>query len=469
MNRTKIICTLGPSVDSDDKIEELVACGMSVARLNCSHGSFESHARHIRRIRKIEKRVGKSIGIMLDLQGPKLRIGDLPKPFFLHRDEVWQLSVSRAPDEKRRVIPIRFAGLPKAAEIGQSIYLDDGLLQTTVLRKNADSLWVRIVHGGILDSRKGINVPLFRGKLPAMTAKDKKDLLWGLKQDVDFVALSFVRTPEDMTRLRKLVQKHCPKNPPLLVAKIEKPEAMERVASIIRVSDGVLIARGDLGIELLPESVPVAQKQIIEECRRQKKPVIVATQMLDSMRLNPRPTRAEVSDVASAIYEGVDAALLTGETSSGKFPVEACLMMQKIILEVESHMIQKTFRKTPAHFGVSALEDAFLFNSMQLADDISARAIVLLTRQGTLTKILSKFHPKQPIFSLASTPTTYRQLNLYWGVFPIEMPYKTVEKRIETGIAILKRKKVTKKDDRLIFIYRDFRSGCLNLKIVEIP
>ncbi|MBI2067077.1 MAG: pyruvate kinase [Deltaproteobacteria bacterium] len=472
MNRTKIICTVGPSVDSDKKIAELVRSGMSVARINCSHGDLQSRLRHLKRIRKIEKRLKQSIGIMLDLQGPKLRVGDLPNPYILNAKETWQLAYDKGPDEKQNIIPIPFQGLPKAVVVGQKIYMDDGLIQTEVIRKEGQSVWVRVVYGGVLESRKGINIPHYRGKLPILRKKDRIDLAWGLRHKVDFIALSFVRKPQDIRDLKKVIAQSKTRSLPLVIAKIEKPEAVEQMEGIIEESDGILIARGDLGIELPSERVPVVQKQLIESCRVRKKPVIVATQMLDSMRSSPVPTRAEASDVASAIYAGVDAALLTGETSSGKYPVEACAMMQKIILEVEQHMIQKTFRKTPADFGVTTLEEAFMFNAMQTADDIGARAIVLSTRQGTLTKVISKMHPKQPIFSLAATPTAYRQLNLYWGVFPINMTHGKADRRIVAGLSILKKKGTVQKGDRLIFLYREHLRGhrniTLNLKIVTV-
>lgn len=458
---------MGPSVATEEKVRALAENGMSVMRFNCSHGAPEVRLKQLRMVRRVEKRVGRPIGVMLDLQGPKLRVGDLPDPFILKDGEVWQLCHGAKPDENKKIIPLGFS-LAAGVAIGGFIFMDDGLICAEVVKKNAESVWIKVIHGGMLESRKGINIPFYRGKLSALSPKDKSDVLWGVAERVDFIALSFVRHAQDILALKNLIKKASPEYQPLVIAKIEKPEAVDEMDDIIRVSDGILVARGDLGIELKQEKVPVVQKQLIERCRFFKKPVIVATQMLDSMRLHPVPTRAEVSDVASAIYAGTDAALLTGETSAGKFPVEATRMMNSIIREVEDHMIVKTFRKRPEDFGLETFEESFIFNVMQTADDIDAKAIVILNRRGILTQIMSKLHPKQPVYSLASSLTSYRQLSLYWGVFPIEMSNKNTQKRIVSGLQIMKSKKVVKKGDRLIFVFRDFQTDFLNLKIVEV-
>ncbi len=470
MIRTKIICTTGPSVDSLDMIEKLAKAGMSLIRINCSHGNTETRNAQIKKIRLVEKKQGRPIGVMLDLQGPKLRIGDLPSPFKLHGDQVWCLSTKQKASEAKRIIPVGFEGLAHAVKVGGRIYMDDGLIHAEVVKIKDGDVWIKLIHGGMLVSRKGLNIPYYKGNLPVLSKKDKADLAWGLRNNVDFVALSFVRNKEDILLLKKTIKKLSRTAEPLVIAKIEKPEAVDNMEEIIQVSDGILVARGDLGIELSPEKVPVVQKQLIERCRHHKKPVIVATQMLDSMRLNPIPTRAEVSDVASAIYAGTDAVLLTGETSSGKYPIEATAMMKKIIREVEDHMVIKIFRKMPRDFGLSGLHESFMFNIMQLADDINAKAIVMLTKQGNLTKIISKLHPRQPVFSLALNQGSYRQLTLFWGIFPIEMPdtIKLIDGRIAFGLKFFNKKQIIKKDDRLIFIYRDYKSENLNMKILKV-
>ena len=467
MNRTKIICTAGPSVDSEEKITALVHNGMSVIRFNCSHGNAATRLNALNIVRRVEQKLKKPIGVMLDLQGPKIRVGDLAKPLMLTAGEVWCLAPRVTADATAKVIPLALS-LAEGVDVGGKVFMDDGLIMTEVVKINGHRVWVKIIHGGFLESHKGINIPFYRGKLSALSPKDIADVKWGLNHKVDFIALSFVRKAADISRLKNIISKHHAGYEPLVIAKIEKPEAVAAMDDIIHVSDGILVARGDLGIELRPEQVPVVQKLLIERCRYFKKPVIVATQMLDSMRYNPIPTRAEVSDVASAIYAGTDAALLTGETSSGKYPIQATSMMNRIIAEVENHMVVKNFRKKPDDFGLESAEEAFAFNVMQTADDMDAKAILVLNRRGVLTKIISKMHPKQPVYSMASTHTAYRQLSLYWGVFPIELSNKNTNKRIESGIQTLKAQKIIKKSDRLVCVYRDFLTDYLNLKIVDV-
>jgi pyruvate kinase len=465
--RTKILCTMGPSVADETGIKALVKNGMAVARLNCSHGDLAMRKRYLNVLRKVEKQTGTSLAIMLDLQGPKLRVGDLRAPLELKPGEIWRMTSQTAP-VGAKVIPLSFSDLAACVSVGGSLYMDDGLIKTEVVRKSGRDVWVRVVFGGSLESRKGINIPFHKGKRPVLSQKDLADLAWGLANGVDMIALSFVRQAKDLAVLRRVILRQHPANMPLLIAKIEKPEAVEDMDAIIQASDGILIARGDLGIELPPEKVPVVQKRLIERCRFFKKPVIVATQMLDSMRLNPVPTRAEVSDVANAIYAGVDAVLLTGETSSGKYPIEACTMMNKIVHEVEAHLIGKSFRKSPADFGIMGPAEAMMFNVMQMADDMGVKAIVVLTKQGKLTKVLSKLHPKQPIFSLASNLPAYRQLNLFWGVFPLMLTKTLADDRIANGVALLKKRQIVRTGDGLLFLYRDFQSENLNIKAVTV-
>ncbi|MBX7149076.1 pyruvate kinase [bacterium] len=467
MIRTKIICTSGPSVDSPDKMQALVEAGMSLIRINCSHGAIADRQKQLAIIRGVEKKMNIPIGIMADLQGPKLRVAKLAQHLDLHRDEVWKLSPSEKQDQVKKVIPVDYKRIAQAVVPGDMLYMDDGLIQTVVVKKNKADVWVKIIHGGILESRKGINIPNFKAHNPILNSKDKEDLKWALAQKLDFIAVSFVRTVKDIKDVRKFIAQHSSEHVPLVIAKIEKPEAVDNLDGIIKESDGILVARGDLGIELSPERVPVVQKQIIEQCRLLQKPVIVATQMLDSMRYNPRPTRAEVSDVASSIYAGADAVMLTGETSSGKYPIKATQMISKIVSEVETHMELKSFFKRASDFGVSQYWDAFVFNVMTMASDIKAKAIVVLVKNGHITKILSKMHPKQPVYSIAPNPASHRKLTLFWGVYPLEVFHSHLEKRIDGGLAILRKKKVVKKGEKLIFVYRDYKTDNLNLKVME--
>lgn len=465
--RTKIIATSGPSLCTQKDIEAAVLAGVSIIRINGSHGNPKAFQKVATVVRKVEKKLKTPVGLMLDLQGPKLRVGVLDPALQLKRSEVWELSATKKASQDDKIINIAFKGLSKSVSLKGRLFMDDGLIRTTVVKIEKGSVFIRVDHGGELKSRKGINIPYFQGSLPAITEKDKIDLKWGLDHKVDFIALSFVRHPKDLDALRKIVKQHPSKMEPLLIAKIEKPEAVDHLNAIIDKSDGVLIARGDLGIELNLQKVPVIQKQIIDQCRHTKTPVIVATQMLDSMRYKPIPTRAEVSDVAGSIYAGTDAVMLTGETSAGEYPLRTIEMMANIIQEVEDYNIQKLFRKKPEDFSVQNHKEAFMFHVMQLASDISAKAIVMLTKRGTLTQLLSKLHPKRPIYSLAANEVAYRKLTLYWGVFPIETKMKLAPKRIEEGMRFLKRKKIVKTGDRLIFVYWDFKVDNLNMKIVE--
>lgn len=467
MNRTKIIATAGPSVDSVEKITSLVNKGMSVLRINCSHGNPAAWENTLKIVRQVERETGKPIGIMADLQGPKLRVGDLPEPLVLKAGDTWQLGQNAKPDSKKHIIPVKF-NLSAAVAVGDHVFIEDGLIQTRVTGKTKDGVLVKIIHGGVLESRKGINIPFYKGELAALGKKDLADLKWALSNNVDFVALSFVRQASDILNLKKIIAKAKPDTTPLVIAKIEKPEAVERLEAIIQASDGVIVARGDLGIELAPEKVPVVQKRIIEMCRYFGVPVIVATQMLDSMRHNPIPTRAEASDVASAIYAGADVVMLTGETSSGKHPIQAVDMMSRIVSEVENHMILKNYRKTPGDFGISSPEHAFGFNIVQMADDVGAKAIVVLNRSGVLTRKISKIHPKQPVFSLSVNETTYRQLSLFWGVFPIDMSQRETENRVQKAVEILKKKRVVSNGDCIIFVYRTFKAQDLNVRLVMV-
>ncbi len=468
MNRTKIICTAGPSVDTPAQIEALVKNGMSVFRINCSHGTHAQYDRILKIVRGVEKKLGQTIAIMIDLQGPKLRVGDLPQPFTLRAGETWTLSGKGIADEKKKIIPIKIPDFAQSVAVGGKIFMDDGLIEVEVAKKLSDAITVKVLHGGHLNSRKGMNIPFYRGKLSAITAKDRADLVWGLGQNVDIVALSFVREAKDIVELKRLIGKRPTDRMPLTFAKIEKPEAVDNLEAIMLESDGILVARGDLGIELQQEKVPVVQKLIIEMCRKHKKPNIVATQMLDSMRFNPIPTRAEVSDVANTIFSAADAVLLTGETSSGKYPIEACATMNRIIGEVEGFLSGRSIIKRESDFNLSEYQETFLFHAIQMADKIDVRAIVMLTKQGQLIKVASKFHPKQPIYAMAPTMDLARKLAIYWGVHPISLGQKLVEARMKAGTAMLKSQKVVKKGDRLLFIYRDYKSDDLNLKVTEV-
>ena len=341
--RTKIVCTIGPSSNSEEAIERLLLSGMNVARLNFSHGSHEDHEKVISYIRKAARKYKYSIPVLMDLQGPKIRVGKMKDDAqFLEKGALIELTSEDVVGDTH-IIPIDYKSLAKDAKVGDMILLDDGLLEFEIVGKHKSSIQAKVIVGGMLKSRKGVNLPNVKTSIPAMTEKDLSDLQFGIEQDVDLIALSFVRSAKDV---RDIISKvRLAGSQAQIIAKIEKPEAVELIDEIIEEADGIMVARGDLGIEIANERVPLVQKQIIEKCRLAGKPVITATQMLDSMIHNPRPTRAESSDVANAVLDGTDAVMLSGETAAGAYPFEAVAVMDKICrsVEQEQHIYVQQF------------------------------------------------------------------------------------------------------------------------------
>jgi pyruvate kinase len=466
--RTKIICTMGPQVATKAKIKKLVKAGMNIMRINGSHGDEKQHREYIRMIRQVEKEMKSPIGIMVDLQGPKWRVGHLDRFLKMHSGETWTLSDKLKADQKEKTLPVSIPRLSQKVSVGDDIFFDDGLIHVKVKKISSQQVIVKVVHGGALESRKGINIPYLKGRVEVLSSKDLSVLSWALRAGADFIAMSFVRHSSDIKKLRKEISKRLKKNQkfPQIIAKIEKPQALDDLPAIILESDGVIVARGDLGVEMLPEMVPVVQKRIIEECRLLSRPVIVATQMLDSMRLHPRPTRAEVSDVASAIYAHTDAVMLTGETAAGQYPIQACEMMARVLQEVEDHLLVKFFRKRPEDFGVESTHHAFIFHAMQLATDIDASCVIMLTRKGQLTRLISKFHPHMPVYSMAANETAYRQLSLLWGVFPLEISSESLEKRVAAGLKHLKKMKKLSQKKPVVIVFRGDGAD-LNLRVIQ--
>jgi pyruvate kinase len=433
MRRTKIVCTIGPATNSEEQLERLMQAGMNVARLNFSHGKQEEHALVVERIRRISSRLGYSIAILQDLQGPKIRVGSLQdsKPIQL-RDKSEVTITSRPVIGDSQTIPTTYQELPQDVKPGDRILLDDGLMELRVLEANGSDVRCLVIHGGLLKEHKGINLPGVAVSAPALTEKDREDLRFGIGQGVDYVALSFVRRPEDVVEARSLIEqyqkdlydekKQIAVYVPLIV-KLEKPEAIERLDDILEVTDGVMVARGDLGVEMSPEKVPLIQKRVIARCNELGLPVITATQMLESMITNPRPTRAEVNDVANAILDQTDAIMLSGETASGSYPIEAVQMMVRIALETEANdstARQPQCKRLSKSHAVSHAARA-------LAEEASVQAIVVFTRTGASAHLISKDRPRKPILAYTSSEKVYRQLALWWGVWPrhIEMQGNT--------------------------------------------
>ncbi|MGH2520919.1 MAG: pyruvate kinase, partial [Anaerolineales bacterium] len=419
MRRTKIVCTIGPASASEERLATLIEVGMNVARLNFSHGTHEEHAAVIARIRRVANRLNKAVAILQDLQGPKIRTGTFMggQPVEL-RDQAEFTITARPLEGTDEIVSTTYAGLPYDVHPGDRLLLDDGLLELRVESVEGQDVRTRVIHGGLLKEHKGINLPGIMINTPSLTDKDRADLAFGMAQGVDYVAMSFVRRPEDVALLKRALVEVDPKAAKLpVIAKLEKPAALDNLESIVEIADGVMVARGDLGVELSPQQVPTAQKRIIEAANRQRKIVITATQMLESMITNPLPTRAEASDVANAIYDGSDAVMLSGETAYGQYPVDSVKMMSAIINEAEVHM-EEWGRWHGAHESTSDDSVALARAARELAHDRDVTAIAIFTLTGRNARIMSKARPNVPILTFTPEPTTYQRLPLMWGVTP---------------------------------------------------
>lgn len=415
MRRTKLVCTLGPASATEDVVRELVGAGMDMARINMSHGDHATHGRFIDLVRESAREVGRNVAILADLQGPKIRVGELPAPLELVPGE----TVTMVPGESATGdrIPVTYPGFVEDVTPGQAVLLDDGLLELRVRQVAADHVVLEVVRGGTLKSRKGINLPDVDLRASSTTEKDLRDLEFALEHGVDYVGLSFVRSAQDVTRLKDRVGKDA-----LVVAKIELARALEHVEDIIDEADAVMVARGDLGVELPFEQVPLVQKRLIQLANFAGRPVITATQMLESMIEYPRPTRAEASDVANAILDGTDALMLSGESAVGKYPLRALDALVRITNEIErSGVVERGPRylrdpKDMARSGASAREHAVASATVESTHQLGAPAIIVITRSGFTARLVSSYRPPVPIFAICTEPKVIRQLNAVWGV-----------------------------------------------------
>ncbi len=422
--KTKIICTIGPSSWSSEKIKELIAAGMNVARLNFSHGTHEEKLEAINKIKKIRRESGKNIGILQDLCGPKIRTGNLPEAGIDLPDgtRVRLLSGEDFLPEKEIIeIPVSYANLLEDIPEKSRIMLDDGLLEFKVEKLTEPFLECRVIHGGILKAHKGVNFPGLTLTTTAPTEKDLEDLRFGLKSGVDFVALSFVQTADDILKLREEIKKH--KGTVAVIAKLERGIAIENLNSILSVCDGVMVARGDLGIETDLSMIPIYQKMIVRRANLKGVIVITATQMLDSMIKNPIPTRAEVTDVANAIYDGSDAIMLSGETASGKYPLDAVTIMRRIADNVESNLgLDRSWVRDEQEFGFFSSEMALASSACISAEKLDARLIVAHTLSGRTARLIAQFRPHTPIVAITPLESTKYQLSLVWGIKSVLIP-----------------------------------------------
>jgi pyruvate kinase len=411
IRRTKIVATLGPATGTESAIGALLQAGANVLRINASHGTPDVRTEWIAAARRAAKSADLPVAVLLDLQGPRIRVGDLPGP----RELTPGQQVVFAPEEEARgdELPTTYDGLAKDARVGSRILLNDGLLSVEVTGVDGSRVRGRVVDGGILTAHKGMNLPGVQVSAPALTEKDREDVQDAVKIGVDYLALSFVRRPEDIEELRSLV-------PPAvkLVAKIEKATALDNLEKIVAASDAVMVARGDLGVELPFEQVPLVQKRLIGEANHQGKPVITATQMLESMVHNPRPTRAEASDVANAILDGTDAVMLSAETAIGQYPLDAVRAMDRIIREMERNPIRQREERRVAGAAVHT-EDAIAWGTHAVARMLKTPLIVTLTQGGFTARKVAALRPPVPILAVTTEPPTYRQLALVWGVIPV--------------------------------------------------
>jgi pyruvate kinase len=416
--RAKIICTIGPSSSTESALRELIAVGMDVARLNFSHGSHENHARTIECLRRAAAEQGRSICILQDLQGPKIRTGLLQghQPVLLKPGDNVTIT-TRDAEGTAELISTNFKGLPREVKAGSRILLSDGKIELRVRDVHGENIECEVLNGGTLREKQGINLPGAALSIPALTEKDRKDLEFGLEQGVDAVALSFVRSATDVIEAKKIIVSRKLDVP--VIAKLEKPQAIDRLEGILEVSDGVMVARGDLGVEMPPEKVPVIQKYAIRRAAEFRKPVIIATQMLESMIENPRPTRAEASDVANAIFDGTDAVMLSAETASGKYPKEAVCMMAKIVVEAEQNMAEFTEPRRRRKDRILSISETICESVAHAAEDLDMAAIAVFTETGNTARMISKYRPKAKIFAFSHIPAVCNRMNLLWGVSPI--------------------------------------------------
>lgn len=419
MRKTKIVCTIGPASESIEKLTQLIKAGMNVARLNFSHGNYEEHGERIRNIRKAAKMTGKTIAILLDTKGPEIRTHNMKNAsveLIAGNDIIISMNEVEGTDEK---FSITYPGLIHDIKIGSKILLDDGLIGLEVVKIDQphNEIYTKILNSGTLKNKKGVNVPGVSVNLPGITEKDAEDILFGIEQGIDFIAASFVRRASDVLEIRQLLEENRAAHINI-IPKIENQEGVDKIDEILEVSDGLMVARGDLGVEIPAEEVPLVQKLLIKKCNAQGKPVITATQMLDSMQRNPRPTRAEASDVANAIFDGTDAIMLSGETAAGSYPVEAVQTMHNIASHTESALAHKAILSSRSKDSEHNITDAIGQSVAHTALNLNVDAIITPTESGHTARMISKYRPKAPIVAVTSNEYVSRRLALAWGVYP---------------------------------------------------
>lgn len=449
--KTKIVATLGPSSSDYETVLNLAKAGATVFRLNTSHGTKEDHLKKISLIREASRELNLYLAILVDLQGPKIRVGNIPQPIELKEGQIIKLQ-SNADCTHPEIIPVDYAGIANDVTVGDKILLDDGKIGLKVTEIKDNVVTAEVLYGEILKPRKGINIPGSQASLPSVTDRDKEFIKFAVQNDADFLALSFVRSADDIKSAKDYMQELNADIP--IIAKIEKPQAVENLSEIMKESYGVMVARGDLGIEMSPEDVPITQKEIIKEAARQRKTCIVATQMLESMIEEPIPTRAEASDVANAILDGADAVMLSGETASGKYPVKAVEMMHRISENIETSGFCPQYIDLGVNEDYEVTSQAIANAAAKMANDLSAKAIFAFTHTGYTTRLLSKLKPQVPIIALSDQSSTCRRLNLSWNLYPFFCDWDTVltHELLEKIDSLILQKTNFQKGEKIILI-----------------
>ena len=451
MRRTKIVATIGPASNSPEVLERLINAGVNVVRLNFSHGEHEQHLKVVHAVREISARLGDPVALLQDLSGPKMRTGKVKdgKPIELKDGARLVITTDESIEGTPERISTTYDFLPRDVRPGDTILLDDGNFELKVLGAQGEEVTCQVVHGGLLKSNKGMNLPEVKLSTPAMTEKDKRDLAFGVSNGVDYVALSFVREAADVEECKALIRSLGGTTP--VIAKIEKREAVNDLPSILEVTDGVMVARGDLGVELSTEEVPTLQKRIIEMANGAGKVVITATQMLESMIENPRPTRAEASDVANAILDGTDGIMLSAETASGKYPVEAVETMARIARYTEQHYSSRGPARVMSDGGNVAGSLARVASSV--AEELYCKVIVAFTQSGSTARLVSGYRPRAPIAAITHNEETYRRLALWWGVVPVKSEFvPSTDEMIVRGEELLRRKGLVAPGDTVLML-----------------
>ena len=469
MKRTKIVCTIGPSSSSLDMLEKMARAGMDVARLNFSHGKTRDHVDIIKRVRKVSEKLDKPIGILQDIQGPKIRLGDVIEPFDIGKGKKIILSKDDVLGDSSR-LSLSYPEILEGIKEGDNVFIDDGIIELEVEKVTGEGVLTKVLEGGYIASKKGITFPRSMVDLPTLTEKDVKDIGVGVDQEIDFIAVSFVRTSHDLLEVHNVLKDLDGDVP--LIAKLENRKALENLKDIVDMSYGVMVARGDLGINIPVETLPVVQKEIISICDSMRKPVIIATQMLESMIHEPKPTRAEVSDVANAIFDGTDAVMLSGETASGKHPIESVKYMSRIAVEAEKGYAHKQMSEeihlTPSH----NLDDVIAHSANQITRNLEIKAIIVPTQTGNTARKVARYRPSVPIIGITTEWKTERLLTLSWGVIPLKFERKdtTTDMMIDEAVHMSLEKGYVSSGDQVVMISGRISgiSGTTNLLKVHL-